>query len=71
MLTYFDNRHAEPLQKLINLLRAEFEGSLTQPEAEALAVLAREIERETTTTPYRLWLKEKQTAERLIQQRTS
>lgn len=55
MLVYFDNRHAEPLQGLIRRLQAELD--LAQPEVNALAVLAREIERETTTVPYRLWLR--------------
>lgn len=63
MLVYFDNRHAEPLQGLIR--RLQIEPNITQPEVEALAVLAREIEHETTATPYRLWLKEKQVLERL------
>lgn len=61
MLVYFANSYAESLQGLIRRLQTE--PDLTQAEAEALAVLAREIERETTTAPYRLW-KERQTAER-------
>lgn len=55
MVVFFHNRHAEPLQGLIRRLQTE--PDLTQAEAEALVVLAREIERETTTAPYRIWLR--------------
>lgn len=64
MIIYTHDKNAEPLLGLLRRLEAG--NDLTPDERDAVQAVIPAIVVETGRAPYRLWLKEKQTAERLL-----
>lgn len=63
MIIYTHDKNAEPLLGLLRRLEAG--NDLTPDERDAVRAVIPVIVVETGRAPYRLWLKEKQTQERL------